>query len=304
VGASTLIAIDWGTTAARAYRMNARGEIRGERSAPLGISSVRDGRYDEALADLLGEWQADPAPRLACGMIGSRQGWVEAPYVACPASLDALAEGIVVAGGRALSIVPGLATRDRHGVPDVMRGEETQLVGAVAADEAAVLATLPGTHSKWAWVERGRVVDFVSYLTGEIYAVLLEHSILGRMARTDRAAGAGAGFARGVQRGLAEGFLAHDVFGARTLALAGELAATEVADWLSGLLIGREIRAALAWAREYGFDAQRVRVIGSDALCNRYAAALAQVPIVAERGDPAAAARGLWRIAGQAGLIH
>jgi len=302
VGSASLIAIDWGTTAARAYLMNARGDVDGERASALGIARVEGGRYAEALTALLGDWARDRAPRLACGMIGSRQGWIEAAYVACPASLDALATGLARADAGALTIVPGLVTRDRHGVPDVMRGEETQLLGAVAADES-VLAVLPGTHSKWARVERGTVVDFATWMTGELFATLLDHSILGRMAARDGAPSPDP-FVRGVRRGLDDGGLAHDVFGARTLALVGELANHDVADWLSGLLIGREIRDARAWAGATPAADARVRIIGSDVLAERYATALAMAGMQADRGAPDAAARGLWRIAGQAGLLH
>ena len=304
MSASTLIAIDWGTTAARAYRLDAQGAVRDERSAALGISHVRDQRYAEALADLLGDWQTDPAPRLACGMIGSRQGWVEAPYVECPASLEAIAAGIAPVADAALGIVPGLRTRDRFGIPDVMRGEETQLIGAVAASEASVLAVLPGTHSKWACVERGRVIDFATYMTGELYAVLLTHSLLGRMAERTQPAAIGPTFHQGVRRGLAAGELTHAMFGARTLVLTGELAPAGVDNWLSGLLIGREVADAIAWAIEQHADATRVRIIGSDVLADRYAAALVVAGITAERGDRDAAARGLWRIADRAGLLH
>jgi 2-dehydro-3-deoxygalactonokinase len=304
MSASTLIAIDWGTTAARAYRLDAQGTVRDERSAALGISHVRDHRYAEALSALLGDWQTDPAPRLACGMIGSRQGWVEAPYVACPASLDAIAAGIAPVAGATLAIVPGLLTCDRFGVPDVMRGEETQLVGAIAANEASVLAVLPGTHSKWARVERGRVIDFATYMTGELYAVLLAHSLLGRMAERTENTVIGPSFDRGVRRALEAGELTHAIFGARTLVLAGDLAPIDVDDWLSGVLIGREITDALAWAREAGIGATRVRIIGNDLLADRYAAALVLAGVAAERGDRNAAARGLWRIAGHAGLLH
>ena len=299
---ASLIAIDWGTTAARAYAMNAHGGVAGQRASPLGITRVEGGRYADALADLLGDWHADPAPRVACGMIGSRQGWREAPYVSCPASLDALAAGLARVDGGALAIVPGLITRDRRGIPDVMRGEETQLLGAVGADEA-VLAVLPGTHSKWAHVARGTVIDFATWMTGELYAVLLDHSILGRMADRGAAAAAGA-FERGVARGLDDGSLAHDLFAARTLPLAGELAGSDVGDWLSGLLIGREVRDALGWARATGLTADKVRIIGSDALAARYERALGAAGVTAERGAADAAARGLWRIAGQAGLLH
>jgi len=282
--------------------MDAHGGVAAERSSPLGITRVEGGRYADALRSLLGDWHTDPAPRVACGMIGSRQGWREAPYVACPASLDTLAAGLARVDAGALAIVPGLVTRDSRGLPDVMRGEETQLLGAVGADEA-VLAVLPGTHSKWAHVAGGTVVDFATWMTGELYAVLLDHSILGRMAERGTAPAADA-FARGVARGLEDGSLAHDVFAARTLPLSGELAGADVADWLSGLLIGREIRDALAWAHAVGAGADRVRIIGSDALAARYATALRQAGIDAERGASDAAARGLWRIAGQAGLIH
>ena len=282
--------------------MDAHGGVAAERSSPLGITRVEGGRYADALRSLLGDWHTDPAPRVACGMIGSRQGWREAPYVACPASLDRLAAGLARVDAGALAIVPGLVTRDRRGLPDVMRGEETQLLGAVGADEA-VLAVLPGTHSKWAHVAGGTVVDFATWMTGELYAVLLDHSILGRMAERGTAPAADA-FARGVARGLEDGSLAHDVFAARTLPLSGELAGADVADWLSGLLIGREIRDALAWARANGAGADRVRIIGSDGLAARYATALRQAGSDAERGASDAAARGLWRIAGQAGLIH
>ena len=159
--AAALVAIDWGTTSARAYRMDTAGAVLDVREAPLGIQQVRDG-FGEAQADLLGDWRHDPAPRLACGMIGSRQGWVEAPYVDCPATLDALVRGIVRVQGGALAIVPGIAGRDDDGVPDVMRGEETQIVGAVARGAPPTLAILPGTHSKWALVRDGTIDTFAT----------------------------------------------------------------------------------------------------------------------------------------------
>jgi 2-dehydro-3-deoxygalactonokinase len=299
-----LIAIDWGTTSARAYRLDATGAVLDVRAVPLGIQQVRDGRFDDALAALLGDWQADPAPRLACGMIGSRQGWVEAPYVACPATMLALVRGIVAVPGTSLRIVPGITTRDSAGVPDVIRGEETQIIGAIDEREERVLAAMPGTHSKWARVEAGRIVDFLTFMTGEIYSVMLKHSILGRLAEEAPAGPPGAAFARGVQRGLTTGMLAHDMFGARTLALMGELMPADVADWLSGLLIGREVSNARRWANRHGYDGARVRLIGADALVARYELALAQADVAVERADQHAAAHGLWRIAVHAGIVN
>ena len=303
---TALLALDWGTSSARAYRLDAAGTVLAERSAALGIQQVRDGAFAAALAALLGDWSTIDAPRLACGMIGSRQGWVEAPYLECPADLDALAASIAWTPERTLAIVPGVTCRDDGGVPDVMRGEETQILGALGVGRDRRLAVLPGTHSKWVCVENGRILGFATYMTGELYAVLLGHSILGRMAqgKSPSANAPGTAFDRGLARGLGPGGLAHDIFGARTLALAGELAATDVGEWLSGLLVGREIRDARTWAASHGCDADRASVIGNDELTARYARALAEAGMVAERAPAGAAARGLWAIARQARLIE
>jgi len=303
---TALIAIDWGTTSARAYRIDAAGEILAARSAPLGIQSVRDDRFADALDALLGEWRSDSAPRIACGMIGSRQGWIEAPYVDCPLDLAGLGSTLACTPGGELAIVPGARCRDAAGVPDVLRGEETQLAGALLRDDDCLLAVLPGTHSKWARVERGRLLEFATFMTGELYAVLMEHSILGRMAdRTAAPAAAeGPAFAGGLARGLAGDGVTHAMFGARTLALAGELAPAHVGDWLSGLLIGHEVHAARAWADAQGGMAGPIRVIGGEAIVRRYVGALGQAGVAAGKGAADAAARGMFRIAQRAGLVH
>jgi 2-dehydro-3-deoxygalactonokinase len=282
VSATALVGIDWGTSAARAYRFDAGGQVVERRDLPIGIRHVRDGRFDAALAKLIAGWDIR-VPRIASGMIGSRQGWVEAPYVECPASLTALGDRLVRVPHNELAIVPGVVTHDAAGIADVMRGEETQLLGAVGRDER-VLAVLPGTHSKWARVEHGRVVDFTTFMTGELFGVLIDHSMLGRLAGHEPGRFVRDAFSRGVARGLADGELLHDLFGARTLALTGALRSEEVADWLSGLLIGREVGAARAWAQRSGVDASHVRVIGADALADRYDLALSDAGIVAARG--------------------
>ncbi len=297
-----LVAIDWGTTAARAYGLDARGAVVAAHRAPIGIQQVQDARFAEALDALLGDLRDAAAPRIACGMIGSRQGWREAPYIDCPAHLADLANGLVPVPAGRLAIVPGVRTRDMYGVPDVMRGEETQIAGAIGAHEERVLCVMPGTHSKWACVEAGRIVDFMTYMTGEMWSVLLQHSILGRLAAPP-VAEIGPGFARGAARGLGPGSLSHDMFGARTLVLMDELPGADVADWLSGLMIGREIRNARTWAHRHGYDGARVRVVGADALVARYAAAMREADILVDVADPDAAAHGLWRIAAQAGLV-
>ena len=141
--------------------------------------------------------------------------------------------------------------------PDVMRGEETQIVGAVASDASPTLAVLPGTHSKWTIVRGGAIESFATYMTGEVYAVLRDHSILGRMAeRTAARVRRSAAFARGVQRALTRratvDSLLHQLFGARTLSLRADLAPEDTGDYLSGLLIGSEIAAGREWARTHG----------------------------------------------------
>ena len=303
MAATALVAIDWGTTAARAWCLAENADILAHRSVPLGVRHVRDGNFGAALAKLLDGMPIGFAPRIACGMVGSRQGWLEVPYVDCPASLTALSDHLGSISIESLSIVPGVATRDPAGIPDVMRGEETQLLGAVAPDEAGVLAVLPGTHSKWARVEHGRIVDFTTFMTGELYAVLMDHSMLGRLAGHEPGRFSRDAFTQGVARGLDEGELSHDLFGARTLSLNGALASDDVADWLSGLLIGRETRAAREWALRAGIDPSLVRIIGSDTLAERYEIALGDAGVLAQRASHDAAALGLWRIASRARLV-
>ena len=302
--AAALIGLDWGTTSARAYRLDDSGAVLDVRAAPLGIQQVKAG-YPEALGRLLGDWSTDPAPRLACGMIGSRQGWVEAPYVECPAPLAALAHGIVRTGDDALAIVPGLACRDADGTPDVMRGEETQVAGAVPDGAGPTLAILPGTHSKWTIVKNGAIDAFATQMTGEVYAVLREHSILGRMISPASVQLATGAFERGVHRGLERGGdLLHLLFGVRTLALIDGLREDEASDYLSGLLIGSEITAGREWARARGAPLDSAVLIGGRLLCERYKAALQEAGIDSGIASEDAAAHGLWRIAEAAGLLR
>ena len=263
--------------------------------------------FPRALAELLGDWHALDVPRFAAGMIGSRQGWVEAPYVAVSRRLDALARAPRLdAAARELAIVPGLISRDRRrrARRDARRGNAARGRARPMHDDA-LLAVLPG-HAQQMGARRGRPrrrVPDAHDRRAVRRAAREQHP------RTSREA-CGSGDARraprsrsGVARGLAGGGLGHAIFGARTLALTGELAAQDVPDWLSGVLIGHEIGAARQWASDLGVDATRVRVIGSDALVTRYTAALAQAGIAADAGPPDAAVRGLMRIADRAGHL-
>ena len=300
--ATALIAIDWGTSSARAWWLDGRGAILAERAAPLGVQKVERGRFHDALRSLLGGDAPAGVPLLACGMIGSRQGWLEAPYVDCPAGFAAISDGLARVTDAPLLIVPGLKYGDAAGVPDVIRGEETQIFGALDDFAGRKLVVLPGTHSKWALVGAGRIERFATFMTGELYAVLLEHSILGRLARAGEDA---AGFERGIRRSLRPGAaLSHDLFSARTLALTGELAPEGVAEYLSGLLLGAEVAAALGWVQRNGARGLDATLVGEAALCGRYDRALSIAGLAAHSGPSDAAARGLWRIAQQAGLVR
>ena len=297
---AALIAIDWGTTSARAYRLDARGRILDEQSAPLGVQKVEPGNFPQALTTLLGGDVPDGVPMIASGMIGSRQGWVEAPYRDCPVDFDGIAAALTPVPGSRLRIVPGLVCRDADGVPDVMRGEETQIAGALDdetwAQTVPHVVVLPGTHSKWALVRGTTIQTFATFMTGELYAVLREHSILGRLAAEGR--GDGAAFERGVRLSLRDAAaMPHDLFSARTLALTGALATEAVADYLSGLLLGAEVAAGRRWLERHAVTGGSVIMVGEAALCERYRRALALAGIDAALGVPDAAARGLWRIA-------
>jgi 2-dehydro-3-deoxygalactonokinase len=285
-----MIGVDWGTSSFRAFRIDDTGRVIDRTEAARGIMTVEDGNFAAVLRAQIGPWlEAGETAVLMSGMIGSRQGWAEAPYLPCPASPDALAGSLVrvIFDGAEVLIVPGLSDRDTAGVPEVMRGEETQLVGAMEAMGGNGLACLPGSHAKWARIEAGRIEGFTTYLGGEAFSAIRAGTILGRMmadAPQDAAA-----FGHGVARSGEPGHLLHHLFGVRTLGLFGALDETESASYLSGLLIGTEVRAAMPAGAE-------VWLIGAAALCDLYADAIARCGGTARRLDADAAARGLASI--------
>ncbi|GAB3786893.1 2-dehydro-3-deoxygalactonokinase [Dyella agri] len=300
---SGLIALDWGTSSLRAFRFDGEGRLEETRARPWGIRHLPEGGYDAALAEITGGWPV--LPRLACGMVGSRNGWREMPYLDTPANaaqLGGALGSLRAADGLDVHLVPGL--RDPFG-PDVMRGEETQLIGAMALRPSLAEAAtfiLPGTHSKWAEVRDGAVAGFRTLMTGELFAVLRQHSILG--ATGAEAVNDAEAFARGVASARdsgAAGALSR-LFSTRALMLDGALAPASVPDYLSGLLIGEEFRAALAGG--LGGRDTPLQPIGDAALCERYrrAAVLFDIELPPPIAD--AAAHGLWRLATQAGLVH
>lgn len=299
---SGLIGIDWGSSSLRAYLLDEHGHIRDTRSRPWGVRQLPAGGFDAALADVVQDWP--DLPRLASGMVGSRNGWHEVPYLSLPAGATELGAALTEwhsNDGKALHIVSGL--RNPLG-PDVMRGEETQLFGALAQTPSLSMRStwlLPGTHSKWVSVRDGKVIDFATVMTGELFALLRQHSML--------ATGAGSevpdweAFARGVTTARDSGAASawSRLFSARALMLDGMLPLESVPDYLSGLLLGEEFRSTLAEQR-FALD-QPLQLIGDEALCARYRKAAAYFDIALAEPLVGAAAYGLWQIALSRGWV-
>jgi 2-dehydro-3-deoxygalactonokinase len=275
-----LIAIDWGTSRFRAYLAGGNGEVLSEKASEEGMAHVQQGKFAEVLLARCGAWleQFPDIPVLMAGMVGSRNGWKEAPYVRCPASEDdikAAVQRIGIAPPRTGGIVPGLINRDA-GIADVIRGEETKILGAETEDGVIVL---PGTHCKWAAMAGGQIASFRSYMTGEFYDLLRNQSVLRLLAREpdDRA-----GFARGLASAQREGGLLSQAFEARTAVLDEAMRAEEVGPFLSGLLIAHEIMGA---ANRAGAE-RRLKVVAQGVLAQNYEEALKNFGFEAEVLSP------------------
>ncbi|MEI4474117.1 2-dehydro-3-deoxygalactonokinase [Frigidibacter sp. MR17.24] len=309
-----LIALDWGTSSLRAFLMR-DAQVVEERSSPHGIQKLPEPGGEEgyraAFTQICGDWAALGLPAVAGGMVGSQQGWIEAPYVRCPAAVTDLvrSEGLVdTPQGGQLHIVPGVLLDDPALPPDVIRGEEIQIAGALAdrPDWArAALFVMPGTHSKWVTVRDSVIETFSTYMTGEIFAVMADHSILGRLMTDDAPAAdvAADAFAKGIEvaRAGGAGDLGHQLFSTRTMGLTKRLPNNALRDYLSGLLIGNEILSA-ARALE-GRAAAAILMIGEGRLCDRYRDAMAMfgLTVTAQLGNTAP--QGLWRFAETRGLV-
>lgn len=289
-----MIGIDWGTSRFRAYRLGEYGAVLARREADLGVALLQAADFPLVLEREIGDWLGETAgPVVLAGMVGSRQGWIEAPYLACPADAARIAAhtiAVELPRGGAARIVPGLIARDAQGRPDVLRGEETQLIGLMATlGPRAATVCLPGTHSKWADVAGGAIRGFATHMTGEMYDLILNRSMIGRVAAEgppdDRA------FAAGIARAREGDGLLHQLFGARAAVLAGDLAGAALPSYLSGLLIGHEVFTIA--------PPSEVHVLAGADLAERYAQALAICGVRTILHDADLAAAGLWRI-GQA----
>lgn len=303
-----IIGLDWGTTSLRAYLITDGGEVAECRARPWGIQQVPDGNFAKTLSDTIGDWQERPGnlPIIASGMIGSRGGWREVPYVSCPADPTTLAAGLLSMESinGCVHLVPGVIQRGT--LPNMMRGEETQILGALVGDAPLTdltLVVLPGTHCKWALVRDGLIESFSTHMTGELFAILREHSILGRPARETTPVKSDEAFLRGLHtsRNAATEGLSSRLFSARSLFLTGELPAEHTPDYLSGLLIGEEIRSALVMHDAASLPP--IVLIGDRDLCLRYQTALAEFGLRRVQVLEDTAPRGLWMIAQAHGLI-
>ena len=303
-----LIAVDWGTSSLRAWRFDAHGEVLARHRSDQGLLKVAPGGFAAVLRAAVGPWLRDDSVVLMSGMVGSRQGWAEAPYVPAPGGAGELAAGLIeVPFDCRCHIVPGVMLRGPN--PDVMRGEETQLVGLDAegngdAQAGTGLVVLPGTHSKWVWREAGRITWFRTFMTGELFELLGQHSLLARSmtsAHIDPT-----GFALGLAQARAPGGLLEKFFALRARWLLGELEPHQQRGYLSGLLLGTELHDALAAiTREAGAPApRRADLIASPALAEVYRPLLQDAGIEVQLADESAAARGLQRIARRAGLAR
>ena len=292
-----LIGVDWGTTRLRACLIGDGGRVIDARETDEGLRALGPGLFEPALARAAAGGRAahGAVPTLCAGGVGARSGWLEALSVACPADAATLAQGLVSLDTQTLGrvhVLPGVRQAD-----DVMRGEETQIFGALAMDCGDGLYVLPGTHSKWARVERQRIARFSTMMTGDVFAALKDHTIL---AASMGEAASDAGFARGLAMAReldGAGDLLTKLFGLRVAALDGVLSPEDSAGALSGLLIGAEF-AAMARG------ADRIVLIAGDALAARYEEAAACFGVSATRAPPHCAAQGQFVLAYAAGLVE
>jgi 2-dehydro-3-deoxygalactonokinase len=262
------IAVDWGTTNRRAYRIGSDGRVGERMEDDQGVLAVGTGGFPAAVEEIRG--RLGDCPLLMAGMVGSNRGWAEAPYVPCPAGLPELAASLKWVEPERVAIVPGVCF-DEGDAADVMRGEEVQILGAYAEGLIPGDATVchPGTHNKWIRLEDGRITRFQTVMTGEMFNLLSEHSILSDLlsgkAEPDSA------FEAGVRRGLSGSSLTAELFSVRARVLLGKARREDAASFTSGLLIGTDVKTGVGMA-----GPGRIVVMGRPDLTRLFSAALAQ----------------------------
>lgn len=284
------IGVDWGSTAFRAYLL-ADGTVVDRVEAPDGLKQIGTRSFEAVLFDHIAPWVSGVDTIWLAGMVTSRSGWVETGYLNCPADCRDLARTALprLVRGKTLHFLPGLS--QQVPVPDVMRGEEVQLCG-LDLESGPQIVVMPGTHSKWVRIEAGRIQSFRTIITGELYRLLLEHSLVGQLAEGE--AFDQGQFDHGVEVGFHSGAPVAAVFAARSSVLTGQVSAKAVASYLSGVLIGNEIREG---GVTVGHTTQPITVIGANALVDRYMAAFSLLGHIVSRAPFDIAATGFARIA-------
>jgi 2-dehydro-3-deoxygalactonokinase len=294
----SFIALDWGTTSFRAYLVGADGAVKDQFADSEGILAVKDNGFEAVLESHIGHWDKS-LPVVAAGMITSRQGWIELPYAECPAGPAELAKHIHVhkaKSGRVIHFLTGLHLKSDTIGHDVMRSEETQVFGSL--DSGAAHFVTPGTHSKWIDVVDGKITRFATYITGEMFSLLRNHSILGRLMTSDD--DDEAAFLKGVDKAFADpaGFL-HSLFSVRSLGLFNDVPTDKLASYLSGIVIGTEV----AHATLSNDRAAKYVILASPGIGGRYVRAMKAAGLDAAMGDPLAVIKGEAEVARLAGVI-
>ena len=286
---AAFIGVDWGTSNLRVMRVGEGGTILDVRDDNRGAARLTAEQFRGVLHDVAGDWVSETNQVLVCGMAGARGKWRETGYRSCPAGLADLSPIAIDDADARIAIVPGVALAQQTAQADVMRGEETQVLGLPEGPYSGLVVT-PGTHSKWIRFEDNRISNFRTFMTGELFAAVRSGTVLGEEMGDpglDMAA-----FEDGVRRSLADRALTAILFSVRAQRLSGILSPASMADYLSGLLIGAEIAA-----QDKVFD-RTITVVGPPALNDRYVAALAMAGFedVQVLDANRTTARGLWRI--------
>jgi len=254
---------------------------------------VAHGQFQHVFEQRFGDWMSADSLCLISGMAGSRQGWREAPYCPCPSGFEDIAQHLQWIEKDRIGIVPGLSTWNDD-TPDVMRGEEIQIFGALSAQQIqSAQFVLPGTHSKWAQVLNGKIEAFKTFMTGEFYALLSQHSILAKTCLPDAPLKKDV-FLDGVMQSQKPGGLLHHAFSARSLALFEKLNPAQSSSYISGLLIGEEIKSAKTNTKDEGTP---LFILGNGQLTQRYSFAMEALATNATALADEVTWTGLWALA-------
>lgn len=285
-----LIGVDWGTTRLRLRDLARPDDAAAERGSGLGLVAARERGFAQALAATAGDLLEPGGAAVMSGMVGAREGWREAPYCQLPCGVDELARAVVEAPAEGLRawIVPGVS-KEEGAWPDVMRGEETQILGCLEQGGGDGVYVLPGTHAKWARVAGGRLADFTTYMTGDVYQALVAGSVLRLQIELDEDWDPAA-LRRGTERGAAcpsAGELLALLFSGRTMGLFGRMERGQLGSYVLGMLLGAEIDAG-----RQAHPCERITLVGSEAWTRRYACACEVVGLPCVPGPAAAAFHG------------